>query len=58
MNQHLKNTIDDMVSDLLYYDRQEDEDLPRGRIEEMIESGETSVNEIVARFRAELERVT
>jgi hypothetical protein len=45
----------DLVSGLLYYDRKEDEDLPRGAIEEAIEAGEITVDEIVAIFRKELE---
>ena len=57
MNQTLQNTIDDLVAQLLYYDRKEDEELPRGKIQEMIEAGETSVDEIVAAFRLELEKV-
>lgn len=55
MDEHLYNTIIDMVSNFLYYDRKEDEELPVGTIEEMIRSGETSVDEIVALFRSEME---
>lgn len=49
-------TISDMVSNFLYYDRKEDEDLPRGAIEEAIEAGEISIREIVEAFRNELNR--
>lgn len=31
--QLIENTIDDLVSNFLYYDRKEDEDLPREEIE-------------------------
>lgn len=56
MNEILENTIIDMVSNFLYYDRKEDEDLPVGAIDEAIRTGRTSVDEIVSRFRSELER--
>ena len=40
MNQKIESTIlgctEDLVSNFLYYDRKEDEDLPRGTIEEAI----------------------
>ncbi len=54
MNKELQNTIDTLVSKLLYYDRKEDEDLPPGEIELMLERGDVTVNEIVERFRSEL----
>lgn len=47
-------TICDLVSDFLYYDRKEDEELPVGAIEELIENGDISVDEIVGIFREEL----
>lgn len=43
--------IEDAVSDLLYYDRKEDEDVPRGDIEAAIRAREISVTEIVDEFR-------
>lgn len=48
-------TISDTVSRFLYYDRKEDDELPRGAIEEAIESGEISVDEIVDAFRRGIE---
>jgi hypothetical protein len=39
----------------LYYDRGEDEDLPRGSIEAAIAAGEVTVDEITATFREALE---
>lgn len=48
------NAVEDLVSELLYYGRKEDENLPRGRIEEMIRRGEITVDEIVNKFHAEL----
>jgi hypothetical protein len=47
-------TVDDLVGDLLFYDRKEDEDLPRGVIEEAIREGVVTIAEMVARFEAAL----
>ena len=44
-------TVSDLVADLMYYDRKEDDQLPRGAIEEAIESGEITVDEIANHFR-------
>lgn len=49
-------TVEDLVSSFLYYDRKEDEDLPRGAIEEAIEAGEITAEEIVATFKKEFEK--
>lgn len=51
----IEATLDDMVSNLLYYNRKEDDDLPPGAIEAAIADGVISVDEIVARFRGLLE---
>jgi hypothetical protein len=51
------NIVSDLVGKFMYYDRKEDEDLPRGAIEEMIAKGEITVDEIVECFRDELETV-
>lgn len=51
----IQNTIIDMVSNLMYYDRKEDVNLPIGAIEEAIENGEITINEIVAQFQENLE---
>lgn len=50
----LLDEISDLVSKFLYYDRKEDEELPRGAIEEMIEEGEITVDEIIDAFASEL----
>jgi hypothetical protein len=47
-------TIDDLVADLLFYDRKEDLELPKGEIEAALAAGEITAGEMVARFRAEL----
>jgi hypothetical protein len=54
MNNLVKGVIQDMVGDLLYYDRKEDEELPVGKIEEIIKAEEISVDEIVEAFREAL----
>lgn len=47
-------TIDDLVSALLYYDRKEDEDLPRGVIEDLVGHGKLTVAEMTKRFEDKL----
>lgn len=47
--------VDDLVADFLWYDRKEDEDLPRGAIESAIQEGSITIEEIADRFRAGLE---
>ncbi len=47
--------VSDMVADFLYYDRKECEQLPLGAIEEAIDSGVITVDEIVAKFRTEVD---
>ena len=51
---NLQNAIDDLVRNLLHYDRKDDEDLPIGSIEKMIRARPELANEILARFRLEL----
>jgi hypothetical protein len=46
--------LSDSIIDLLYYDRKEDEDLPKGGIEEAIKAGEITVEEMIAIWSAEL----
>lgn len=45
------NTISDHVSNLMYYDRKEDEGLGLGEIENAIHSKEITIDEIVDKFR-------
>ena len=54
MKQLILDTVSDLVSNFMYYDRKEDEDLPKGAIENAIESGTITVDEIVAQFKADL----
>ena len=48
------DAVEDMVSDFLYYNRKEDEDLRMGVIESLIKSGEITVSEIVNFFNENL----
>ena len=45
------DTIDDLVSRFLYYDRKDDEELQIGDIEKVINRGYVSVDEIAERFK-------
>lgn len=49
-------SVDDLVSDFLYYDRKEDEKLPRGSIDEAVRAGEVTMDEIVTRFQEQLKK--
>ncbi len=49
--QLILNTVADLVGEFLYYGRKEDENLPRGAIEEAVEKGEITATEIVEAFR-------
>ncbi len=44
-------TVDDLVSNFLYYDRKEDEQLKVGDIDSAIERGDITIDEIVNKFR-------
>lgn len=54
--QHIIDRLTDGISALLYYDRKEDEDLPRGEIERAILSGEITVKEMVEVWSTELRK--
>lgn len=51
-----KELILDTVSDFLYYDRKEDEDLGRDEIDKAVVNGIVTIEEIVAKFESELRR--
>jgi hypothetical protein len=44
----------DLAGRFLYYDRKEDSEFPVGAIEEAIDSGEVTLDEIIEVFRTEL----
>lgn len=46
--------VEDLIGSLLYYDRKDDEDLRKGEIEEAVEKGEITANDIAERFRSKL----
>ncbi len=48
------NTVDDLVSDFLFYDRKEDEELSADDLDDAIDQAEITVDEIVDLFRAKL----
>jgi len=56
IKKEIENTIKDLVADFLYYDRKEDEDLPKGEIEKAIGSGVISIAEIITIFDMELRK--
>jgi len=49
------DTVSDMMGNLLYYDRKEDEELPVGAIEQALTDGFITTEEIVAVVRKNLE---
>jgi len=53
--QLLEGYITDLISDFLYYDRKEDDDLPCGAIEKAIKDGEITIDDICNMFRKEIE---
>ena len=54
MKKIILDTVSDLVADFLYYDRKDDEGLPRGEIEKAISSGDVTIDEICDKFRKEL----
>lgn len=48
------STVSDLVIDLIYYDRKEDDELPRGAIEQAVKSGEVSIDEMAELFKLKL----
>ena len=50
------DSVSDLVSDFLYYDRKEDEELPVDKIEELIKDGVITVDEIIDKFTKELKK--
>jgi hypothetical protein len=51
---HAINATKDLAAELLWYGRKEDDDLPRGAIENMLANGELTTEQIVDTFRAAL----
>ena len=51
------NTIDDLVQDFLYNDREEDEDLSVHQLHQAVEEGDINIEEMVSKFRENLEEM-
>ena len=49
------NVVKDLVNNFLYLDRKEDEDLPRGAIEEAVNNGLITTDEICNTFKKAIE---
>ncbi len=52
--ERILTTVSDAALDLLVYDRQDDQELPIGAIEEAILAGEITREEIIAEFMDQL----
>lgn len=52
--QNILDTASDLMSNFLYYDRKEDEDLGRGEIAKALQSGEVTIDELLSIFREAL----
>ncbi|TXE18600.1 hypothetical protein ES692_06035 [Psychroserpens burtonensis] len=52
VKQTILDTIEDLCSDFLYYDRKEDEDLTMELLNKAVEDGEITVKEMVDKFES------
>lgn len=48
------DVLTDMISDLMYYDRKEDRELPVGAIEQAITAGEITLDEMLLHVRGQM----
>ena len=55
MKQIILDTIQDLCSNFLYYDRKGDEELSAEQLNEAVMSGEITIDEIVSEFKKHLE---
>ena len=53
---NILNCVADLVGELMYYGRKEDEELPRGAIEEALRYGEITQEQMVKEFARELNK--
>jgi hypothetical protein len=56
IHQKIRNILSDLVSNFLYYDRKEDEELGVGEINKAIESRAITVTDIKMYFSEELQK--
>lgn len=55
MKKKILDTISDLCSNFLYYDRKEDGDLSADQLKKAVKDGEVTVDEMVSEFRKHLE---
>lgn len=55
MKEDILNTIKDLCSDFLYYDRKEDETLSMDQLNDAVKNKEITIDEMVSEFRKNLE---
>ena len=55
MKQKIIDTISDLCSNFLYYDRNEDEELSSDDLQRAVDTKEITIDEMVAEFRKHLE---
>lgn len=51
MKKLILDAVSDLVYDFLVYDREDDEELPRGSIQDAIKNGKITTDEIIEKFR-------
>lgn len=56
IRENILNSVADLVSNLFFYDRKDDEILPKGAIEKAISNGEITLEEIVSQFENSCKR--
>jgi hypothetical protein len=54
MKENIINTVKDLCSNFLYYDRKEDEELSEDDLIQAIEEGTVTIEEMVAEFENQL----
>ena len=55
MKEQILGIVRDLATGFVYYDRKEDEDLSMDQLNEAVESGGMTVDDMVAEFRKQLE---
>jgi hypothetical protein len=55
MKQKILDTITDLCSNFLYYDRKDDDELSSEDLEDAVENGTITIDEMVEEFRRQLE---
>lgn len=55
-SRRILDMVEDLVSDFLYYDRKNDEDLPLESMEQAMELDEVTADQVIERFAVELKK--